>query len=389
MPKQMDEILQKLTGFGEGTRKLRETLLANLVMIGEIPSPTFGEENRIRFLQQRFCECGLLNCSSDEIGNGLAILPGEEGKDNILLVAHADTVHPESVDHTVSLHADKVSGAGIADNSLGLAVLATLPTLLDAMDLKFRSNIILMGGVRSLGRGNLEGLSFFLQNNQMPLKAGICVEGVQLGRLSYSSIGMLRGEIEVTIPEAHDWTRFGATSAIVTLNDVITRINEIPVPRRPKTNIFMGMIEGGKSFNTVATNALLRFEIRSESADIVAEISTSIEDIASEVAVQTDADIRVDYFAKRQPGSLGFRHPLAQTCRSIMRELELEPKAEPSTSELSAFLDRKIPAVTIGLTNGEHLSKREQRVEIDPIFKGVSQLLAILTAVDRGYCDEH
>ena len=79
----------------------------------------------------------------------------------------------------------------------------------------------------------------------MPIHTGICVEGVQLGRLSYSSIGMLRGEITCSIPEQYDWTRFGASSAIATLNEIITRIQEIPIPRRPKSHIFLDSVHGG------------------------------------------------------------------------------------------------------------------------------------------------
>ena len=39
--------------------KLRERLLADAVMIGEIPAPTFKEEALVRFLADRFTEEGL------------------------------------------------------------------------------------------------------------------------------------------------------------------------------------------------------------------------------------------------------------------------------------------------------------------------------------------
>ena len=48
-----------------------------------------------------------------------------------------------------------------------------------------------MGSARSLGRGDLEGLRFFLDNFKKPITAGVCIEGVKLGRLSYSSIGIV------------------------------------------------------------------------------------------------------------------------------------------------------------------------------------------------------
>lgn len=224
----------------------RDIMLANAVMIGEIPAPTFHEDVRVRFMQDRFSECGLQHCSTDEVGNGFGVLPGKTGERRILLVAHADTVFSEKVDHTITMQADRMIGPGVGDNSLGLAALASLPQLLDACGIRLQSDLILMAASRSLGRGNLEGLRFFLQNMKEPIHAAICVEGVQLGRLSYSSIGMLRGEISVRVPEQYDWTRFGAAGAVITLNDIINKINRIRLPKRPKTSIVLGSIEGGE-----------------------------------------------------------------------------------------------------------------------------------------------
>ncbi len=80
-----------------------------------------------------------------------------------------------------------------------------------------------MGAAQSLGRGDLAGLRF-LANKAFPIKAGIGVEGVQIGRLDHTSIRMLRGEITCTVPEEYDWTLFGKTGAILVINEVINHI---------------------------------------------------------------------------------------------------------------------------------------------------------------------
>ena len=85
------DILDSLPDLVAKACGLKELLLANLVMMGEIPAPTFREQKRIAFLMQRFSECGLQNVSSDEVGNGLGILPGSTGEKNIVIVAHVDT----------------------------------------------------------------------------------------------------------------------------------------------------------------------------------------------------------------------------------------------------------------------------------------------------------
>lgn len=383
-----EEIIGDLPAIREACVSLRETLLANLVMLGEIPSPTFKEENRVEFLLQRFSECGLTNTSSDECGNGFGIISGKNRERNILLLAHADTVFSERRDHTVSVHADRIIGPGIADNSLGLAVMATLPTILDALGIQFNANLVLMGGVRSLGRGDLEGVRFFLENNKMPLTAGICVEGVQLGRLSYASAGMLRGEVSCRVPEEYDWIRRGTTGAILVINEVINRILGIPLPRRPQTSIVLGSVRAGTGFNIIPTEARLRFEVRSESSDIVQEISSELEDIIEDVTSQTGADVTLDIVARREVAGLTIGHPLVKQTREIMSSLDLTPHITPSTSELSALIINDVPAVTLGMTQGEHLHEEREAVHIDPIFTGLAQLIGVLLTIDGGFCDE-
>ncbi len=386
--KSVEEIISDLPAVREVCLSLRETLLANLVMLGEIPAPTFKEEDRINFLLQRFSECGLNNTSSDEHGNGLGILPGKNRERNILLLAHADTVFSDRRDHTVSVHADKMCGPGIADNSLGLAVLATLPTLFDKLGIELDSGLVLMGAARSLGRGDLEGTRFFLENNKLPLTGGICVEGVQLGRLSYASAGMLRGEITCQVPEEYDWIRRGATGAILVMNDVINRILGIALPRKPKTSIVLGSVEAGEGFNIIPTEATLRFEVRSEDSGIVERVSGELEDIVEDVTSQTGSEVTLDVVARREVAGLKIGHPLVKQTRHIMNALGLHPHITPSISELSALIAKDVPAITLGITDGERLHEERESVTIEPIFTGLTQLIAVLLAMDGGFCDE-
>ncbi|WP_372635631.1 peptidase dimerization domain-containing protein [Fodinibius sp.] len=388
MEQSFEDILGSLSGIRKTAQELREILLANLVMVGEIPAPTFGENDRMEFVLNRFKEASITKNSVDEVGNGIGILEGKENSGNILVVAHADTVFNTKVDHTIQIQPESVTGAGVADNSLGLAVLSTLPTFLEKLDIELNHNLILMGATRSLGRGDLEGLRFFLSNFEQPIKAGVGIEGVELGRLSHTSIGMKRGEITCRVPEEYDWSRFGDASAILTLNEVINHINEIRLPQRPRTSIVMGSIEGGSSFNTTALKAKLQFEIRSESSRMVQDIHQSMEEIVTEVASQSGDTIHLDIFAQREPGGVSFSHPLIRHTRRIMDQLDIAPRPGPSTSELSAFIDQDIPAITLGLTHGDNVHETNESIEIKPIYTGIAQIIGTLLAIDGGYCEE-
>lgn len=382
--KTIEDFISRLEEDHDKYGRIRETLLSNLVMISETPSPTFREHTRARVLVNRFISSNLLNCYVDELGNALGIIPGKSDR-NIILVAHLDTFYSEKIDHTVTILPDSVKGVGVADDSLGLAALATLPFILETYGIEPESNIILMGSSRSLGQGDLEGLRFFLDNFKKPISAGLLVEGVKLGRLSYSSIGMLRGEINYRVPEAYDWTKFNSEGAIINMNDLINRILEIPTPSKPKTSIVLGSIEAGTSYNTIPTRATLKFEIRSESEELVEDIAHIIDNLTQEMTSLSGAHVEFRKLARRSPGGTEFAHPLNKTGREILTHLEINTRLTPSTSELAAFIDKKIPAVTIGLTDGENMGEEDELIRLNPIRKGITLLVGLILATDKGF----
>jgi len=71
-----------------------------------------------------------------------------------------------------------------------------------------------------------------------------------------------------------------------------------------------------------------------------------------------------------------------------MKKLEIEPISEPSEAELSIFLAKKIPAITLGITHGENYHQTNATVEIEPISKGIAQIIGVIMAIDSGVCDE-
>lgn len=383
-----DEVLAELPDLPEKMQSIQETLLANLIMLSEIPAPTFEEAARVKLFLQRLNESGLINVSTDEAGNGVGIIPGKNPKRNILLVAHADSVYTEKADHTLSVLTDEIVGPGVADNSLGMAVLATLPNILETLGIELDANLVLLSSTKGLGRGNLDGLRFFMENNKIPFEAGICIEGEKIGRLSYTAEGMFRGHISCTLPEEQEWQRAGQNSAIIALNDVINRILEIPVPRRPRTSIVLGAIRGGKSYNVMATHSSLRFEVRSESSEMVESIRNRIDDLIADVASTHNAQFDFQVVSSREPGGIDVGHPLVKCCRQVMQTLKLQPTIRPSMSEVSELIAQGLPAVTLGITEASNLHDLNETIRIKPIYTGLAQLIAMLFAIDGGFCNE-
>ena len=71
-----------------------------------------------------------------------------------------------------------------------------------------------------------------------------------------------------------------------------------------------------------------------------------------------------------------------------MKTLGLHPITDSSESELSIFLARNIPAVTLGITEGENMHRENASIKINPIFTGIAQVIGVIMAIDSGVCDE-
>lgn len=365
----------------------REILITNLIMLAEVPAPMETSMSaKANLISDRLTQYELLNISKDEVGNVVAIIPGtaKNNSKNIVLLAHIDTLHPETVDHTVRIETESAIGAGLVDNSLGTAGLVTLPYILKKMDIELEHNIILCFATNSLGKSDLQGTRFFLDNFNRSISYGICVEGYPLGRISYQSLGAMRLEITIKIPEEYDWSRFGSANAIVDLNNLMNAILEIPLPSRPKTSIVFSTIKGGQLASHNSPRASLIFDIRSESNELVDELKQKIVGIVKEQESRLGADITINTISRRHLGGLEYTHPLVQSLTKILTQLDIKHRMTPSASDLSAFIDKKIPALTLGLTLCENFNYEKETMYIKPIFKGYAQLLTLLTTIDKG-----
>lgn len=371
---------------------LSGSLLTNLSMVAEIPAPTFHESARAHFFCDRLSEVGYQNCHIDAQGNVAALLPTSADDDvadsapTLLLVAHLDTPAAAEADHTVELSPELARGVAVADNALGLAALASLPTVLDELGIQPHGQIVALGSTGGLGEADNRGLRFFLEHTDVAIDFGICIEGVQLERLSHTSVGMIRGTISCRVPVDEPQAAFSSGGAIPPLSEVIDAILALPTPARPKTSVVLSQIKGGNTTIWPAPAATLHFVVRSESGRQVTTLLRRINEIVAEVDATAEASVELTIVARRQPGGLPFDHPLIARTRRIMRRLELQPQLIPSTSELAAFISAGVPAITLGLSRGHDVGTDSERVSIDDIYTGVAQVAAVIEAIEAGYC---
>lgn len=368
----------------EKLRRLREILFANVVMAGEIPAPTGAEKRLTRFLSDRFTECGLANISLDQSGNIAGELPGRTGHRDLLVAAHIDKIWAEGDDHTVSVGVGTMIGRGLADNSLGVAVLATLPLILEELEIELASNLVLLGTTRSFGRGDLAGMRFFLENTARVPDAALCLEGIELGRLSYSSLGMARGEILVSQPGEGEGAESSGAGVAAAMARMISALREVDERESPVARVLVGSIEAGSGYSVPPREGWIRFEVRSREASTVSRIARELGDRVSEIGGQEGARTSLEVIAQRSPGDLGAGHPLVRRARETLAQLGIESHVTPSVSELALLLDRGIPSLTLGITNGDNRHSPAETIALEPIFDGLAQIVAVLQHMDEG-----
>jgi len=383
----LEKLLKRIPEQMGRLKAVRETYLTDAVLLGEIPAPTFGEEDRIRLALDRFKENGLDDPEIDEFGNASGILPGTEGSSSILVSAHADSVFSAETRHVLNVGSDSITGPGIADNAIGLAAVVGLPKLLDHLGVRLKDDLLLLANVQSLGRGNLEGTRSFLETKQRPIRAGVCVEGATQGRLSYSGLGTLRGEITLRIPSNYDWDGFGASGAISHLTRFVNQLMEIPIPKEPKTKMVFGGLRCGSTFNTSPRRGSLRFEITSEDDDVLNDMDKQVNELCEQFSLETGTSVELEVVAKRENCGIPFTHPLVKTTRAIMHEAGITPNVDPSTGDLNTLIRAGHPGVTVGLTTAENLREENETVQLDPLYAGLAQLITLLQAIDLGLCE--
>jgi len=387
----MYDYLNKLPAIVDAIEAMKEIIITNVVLIGQISAPTFNERRRATVFMERLSEFQVDECTTDGYRNPVGIIRGtSETKPPIFVVAHLDTPLLKSKDTILNykVTVDSVKGPGILDNSVGVGVLISLPEIFRRLNLRFESNIVLAGVIQSIGKGNLRGIRHLIKTWPTPIRGAVCIEGVELGRLNYYTEGMIRCEITCAIESENGIGAPFKPNPILMLNDVINQVLKLPLPQRPRTRIVFGKISGGINYGKIPEEATLGFEIRSDSDRMVKEVYNEIKDIVDGISHEREIDLEMSIISNLSAARLKFNHPLVKSAGAVMKTLGLKPVSESSESELSIFLSRKIPAVTLGITRGKNRGTEEASMKINPMYKGVAQIIGVLMAIDSGICDE-
>jgi len=361
------------------------------VTIQQIPAPTFSEEQRAAYVHKRFLNEHLLDVSVDEIWNVYGRIPGSGDVPPVVVSAHLDTVFPQSVDLNVSYVEDKIFGPGIGDNSLGVASLFGLIWYLrrhssrpirdvNKISSDLAGDIWLVANVGEEGLGDLVGMSAVVDRFANRPAAYIVLEGMALGQIYHRGLGVRRYQISAKTPGGHSWVDYGRPSAIHELAALIDQLTSIPIPDEPRTTLNVGIIHGGTSVNTIAPEATIELDLRSESAQTLSSLVSQVEILVSESNLP-EVEFSIQVIGDRPVGEISSTHPLIRLAKHCLEDVGITPTLNIGSTDANIPLSRGLPAVCLGLTTGGGAHTANEFISIEPLEKGMKQLSAVVEGI--------
>jgi tripeptide aminopeptidase len=359
-------------------------LLDLAIQIQQIPAPTFHEEKRAEFVRACFQAEGLSGVQVDSVGNVFACLPAAApspaARRPVVISAHLDTVFPASVDLAIRREGERVYGPGLGDNSLGVAGLLGLVWLLRERGVGLPFDLWLAANVCEEGLGDLRGMKAVVERFGRDVRAYVVLEGMALGHIYHRGLGVRRYRITVRTSGGHSWIDYGRPSAIHELTELSTHLTRLEVPQVPRTTLNIGVISGGTSVNTIAAEAGLELDLRSESPAALEQLALWVEQLCCR-AGKAGVEVKAEVIGARPAGELLATHPLVTLAADCLRAQGFEPKLAIGSTDANVPLSRGLPAVTLGLTTGSGAHTVHEYVNVEPLEKGIEAVLGMVSRI--------
>jgi tripeptide aminopeptidase len=322
----------------------------------EIPAPEFKEEVRGRELQRVFQEIGLDNVRVDKVGNVLGSYAGRAARPHLVIAAHLDTVFPEGTDVTVKHDGAILRGPGIGDDCRGLAVLTTIAREIKKAGVRNDGMITFVANVGEEGLGDLRGVKeLFNATLKGQIDNFISIDGTGV-HVTNVAVGSHRYKITFKGPGGHSFGAFGMANPMGAMGRAIAKIQDIQVPKQPKTTFNVGRIGGGTSVNSIPFEGWMELDMRSSDPASLAAVDANIQKAIDAAvveenkrwgAVQTITVVK-ELIGDRPAGSTPEQSAIVRAGLGAATALGFNASLGEGSTDSNLFMSVQIPAITIG-----------------------------------------
>jgi acetylornithine deacetylase/succinyl-diaminopimelate desuccinylase-like protein len=349
-------------------------VVTRTIEIAAVPAPTGDEGARADLVGRWWRRDGWTDVHVDATGNVWALArPGTGGA--VLLAAHLDTVFGADVPHAVRQEDGRLAGPGVGDDSVAVAALSAIGTLLATSTGR---PVWLLATVGEEGLGNLRGIIGALEDFSGPVDAVLAVEGNYLGRVSAVGVGSVRWRARVSGPGGHAWEASDAPSAIHAAAEMIRDIARLTTAGA-RSVVNVGRIGGGEAINARARSCWFELDVRAEDQEALADLEAGVRTVI-ETNTPAGIDVELDELGRRPAGVLDDSHPLVRAAIGALEDLGISPRFVATSTDANAAHARGLPAVAVGVTTGGGEHTPQEWIDVAPIADG---LAAVAGAVAR------
>ena len=354
-----------------------EEHLRLLKTLAAIPAPSHQEDQRVAFIKDYLEQAGARGVYVDEAKNVLLPL-GCEGQGGITVyMAHTDVVFPDLTPLPVAEAEGKLYAPGVGDDTANVAAILSIIRYILEQNLTPREPVLFVLNSCEEGLGNLKGVRQLMKDYAGRIKEVISFDGTMAGGLVTRAVGSERWRVTVSTMGGHSYSAFGNPNAIHHLALLIERLyrQDLPDWADQKTTYNVGTIQGGTTINSIAQQAEMLYEYRSDDEKALAMMREQFFRILEE-ARGPKALIEKELIGERPCG--GSVDPLAQRalwdrCGGALSAALGSPAPRRSSStDANIPLSLGVPAVTFGLYNGDGEHTREEWLEINSLKPGLA-----------------
>jgi tripeptide aminopeptidase len=320
------------------------------------PAPTGAESERLDWLERRLSDAPG-HRHRDAVGN--LIWSFAEGRPELLVMAHVDTVFDAGTELRFERDGDALVGPGVGDNAT--AVMAVIWAL---EQVAAPPGLVVAFTVGEEGLGNLRGARHVC--GELAPERAIAVEGHGLDHVVIEHVGSVRARLAVSGPGGHSWRD----------REVPSALHELVALAAPliADGVNVGRIAGGGAVNAIASEAEMYVELRSLDG---AELERFEQRLAA-LSVAAPLRLELEVVGRRGAGRIDRAHPLVRSVIAGRRQVGLAEEYGDGSTDANAAAALGIPAVGIGCANGSGMHTLHERIELSSVELGVAQLEAVL-----------
>ena len=348
-----------------------------------IPAPSHHEEKRAEFCKKWFEDNGFENVSIDAALNVLAPVNVTSDNKITIYMAHTDTVFPELTPLPFSEDNGFMYSPGVTDDTANLAVLMVCARYFKDNFKGGKDGVLFVANSCEEGLGNLKGSRQIMADFAARTKEFITIDGTSLDRIVTCAVGSHRYKVTVKTEGGHSYGNFGNRNAIAVLSSMISLLYsvKVPVEGNSKTTYNVGTISGGTSVNTIAQDACMMYEYRSDNKNCLAKMQKMFEQ-AVETFRCTGIEVDVEKVGDRPcSGSIdetAFAALKNRISRAIKETLSMDSREASSSTDANMPLSLGIPAVCISGCRGAGCHTREEKLEKASLLPGCRLLLDVI-----------